>query len=103
MIHSPRDEIGSAKYYPQGSCLNSGFRRSRFRIRFRRFRLRLGSRETSTAAAAAIEVSAADSHTFAEQYHNRPFESSQAYLRTIARLQQCDNLVSCPPAGAHQC
>jgi len=45
------------------------------------------SRETSTAAAAAIQVSAADSHTFAEKYHNRPSESSQAYLRTIARLQ----------------
>ncbi len=56
------------------------------------------SRETSTAAAAATEVFASDSHTFAEKYHNRPFESSQAYLRTIARLQQCYNLVSCPPA-----
>ncbi len=55
------------------------------------------SRETFTAAAAAIQVSAADSHTFAEKYHNRPSESSQAYLRTIARLQ-CYNLVSCPPA-----
>ncbi len=62
----------------------------------------LQSRETSTAAAAAIQVSAADSHTFAEKYHNRPSESSQAYLRTIARLQ-CYNLVSCPPARAHQC
>ncbi len=51
--------------------------------------------QSSTAAAAAIQVSAADSHTFAKKYHNRPSESSQAYLRTVAVLQP-GFLPACP-------